>query len=130
MLPGAQAKGGSLGVTDTPFSYKHPLENSVRISKQVYDEETNTNKSSNHHSSHNGCSKKKVLRKFYKIQSRLNPTFRQNFLKIPIKDSVFVKFLAENMLLYQTINSLISSTLLWGRMVKFQFFGKKQSRFN
>ena len=43
MLPGAQSREGSLGVFETPFSYKRPLENSVRISKQVFDKETNTN---------------------------------------------------------------------------------------
>lgn len=65
------------------FSCECLLENSIRISKQVSDEEIHTLRTIViHHSCHKVRSREKVLRKSYEIQNRLNSTIRQNLCEI------------------------------------------------
>ena len=65
------------------FSCECLLENSIRISKQVSDEEIHTLRTIvTRHSSHKVRSREKVLRKSYEIQNRLNSTIRQNLCEI------------------------------------------------
>ena len=49
-------QGKSMGMIDTPFSYKYPLENSMNISEKVYDKETHINSSSNCYRGNEECS--------------------------------------------------------------------------
>ena len=67
---------GRFGPPPLYFSYKFPLENSLKVSKQVYYAEMHTN-NSNHCSTHERCSIEEV---FHKCQNgrQLNPTFSQN----------------------------------------------------